>query len=99
MGLLSKKDLDYDDISMRKKLGASGKAGMSKQNFVENKLFGNKRSKIRMGKKFNKHGKGIDKKPVSAKMHKASSISPSMEAFDKMMSSVVNKKVSKKSDT
>lgn len=96
MGLFDKKSLNYDDTSMRKKIGNSGKQ-ISKTNFVEHKLFGSKRKGIQIGKMFRKSGKGVgNKTPISAKQDgnmKSSGISPSLSGFDDMMNSVVKKKV------
>ena len=67
---------------------------ISKQHIVEHKMFGSKRKGIQIGKKFKKHGKGVgNTKAISAKQEGMSSgISPSLEQFDKMMSSVMGKK-------
>ncbi len=68
---------------------------ISKQHISEQKLFGSKRGKtgtsLKIGKKFKGSGKGIMHGSISAKMPKSSSISPSIEEFDKMMSSIVGK--------
>ena len=67
---------------------------LSKQHLVEHNMFGSKRKGIQLGKKFKKSGKGIGKmgnldKGVSMKK---GGISPSIEEFDKMMSSIMGKK-------
>ena len=97
MALFGRKEVDVDDTKMNKKLGDKGKPGFSKQNFMESKLFGAKRKKIQIGKKFRQKGKDTGKKsPVKAEQQgNKKGIAPSMEEFDKMMSSVVKKKVSK----
>jgi hypothetical protein len=62
---------------------------ISKQHIVEHKMFGSKRKGIQLGKKFKGSGKGIMKGSISAHMPKSSSISPSIEEFDKMMKHVM----------
>ena len=67
---------------------------ISKQHITEHKMFGSKRKGIRIGMNFSKSGKGIMKHSTSAHMSgnsKSSGVSPSLEEFDKMMSSVVGK--------
>ena len=72
---------------------------ISKQHLVEHKMFGSKRKGIQIGKRFKGLGKGIMKGPVTAKMPKASGISPSLEQFDKMMNGVMGSKNNKFSST
>jgi len=67
---------------------------ISKQHITEHKMFGSNRGKagkdLKIGKKFRMKGKDTGKKgAISAHMPKSSSISPSIPAFDKMMSSLV----------
>ncbi len=66
------------------------KTRISKQHLVEHKMFGSKRGKtgkdLKIGKKFHK---GMSSK-LTGDM-KSEGISPSIEEFDKMMNSVVNK--------
>ncbi len=65
---------------------------ISKQHLSETKLFGSKRKNIQIGKTFKKFGKGVgSKKSVGMHMPKSKGISPSLDEFDKMMSSVVGK--------
>src|ERR1039458_7173221 len=67
---------------------------ISKQHIKEQKMFGSKRKGIQIGKTFKKVGKGISSKPSSGKMPgdmTSKGISPSIEQFDKMMSSVIGK--------
>jgi len=74
------------------------KPRISKQNFMEHKMFGSKRKGILIGKNFKKVGKGIMKSSTSGgKMPKSSGISPDIGEFDKMMSSITGVKSNKKS--
>ena len=70
------------------------KTRISKQHIVEHKMFGSRRGRtgkdLKIGRKFKKgmkHGLAGDMK--------SSSISPSVEQFDKMMNSIVSKKPKK----
>jgi hypothetical protein len=63
---------------------------ISKQHIAEHRMFGNKRSGIRLSKPFRGFGKVSMKKPKAPKMEpKQKGISPSLEEFDKMMSSMM----------
>ncbi len=87
--------LAFSDVSSGKHKRGLLKTRISKQHLVEHKVFGSKRKGIQIGKKFHGVGKGIMRKPTSAKMAgdmKSSGISPSLEEFDDMMDSIVNKK-------
>jgi hypothetical protein len=66
---------------------------VGKQHLTEHKMFGSKRGMhgkdLKIGKKFRMRGKDTGKKgAISAHMPKSSAISPSIPAFDKMMSSI-----------
>jgi hypothetical protein len=71
------------------------KTRISKQHLVEHKMFGSKRGKhgldLKIGKKFKKQGKGVMKGETSGGSSTADmqgGINPSVEEFDKMMSSI-----------
>jgi hypothetical protein len=76
------------------------KSKINERDVAEHKLFGKKKNKILIGKKFGKKGKDVGKKgEVTARMDKHSKgVSPSMAEFDKMVASAAkNIKDDKKS--
>lgn len=81
--------------SLDKGLLRKPKVNVSKQNIVENRMFGSRRGKtgkdLQIGRKFSK-GKSTK---LSGDM-KSSAISPSIEDFDKMMSSLTGGSKKKK---